>query len=268
MKQKIAIRPAEIAEEKSKTLLKDFFDEVGLITKFAGHFFKEVFRSPIEFKETLKQSYMIGNKSLLLVGITGFIMGIVLTIQTRPSLVQFGATSMLPALDAEGIIKEMGPAITSLICAGKIGSGIGAELASMKVTEQIDAMEVSGTKPFKYLVVTRVVATTVMVPLLVIYSDFISLIGGYYATNLKDSVSFHLFFSEVYESIDFTDVFSATIKTFFFGFAIGLIGCYKGYNSSRGTEGVGESANSAVVISSLLVFVIDMIAVQITSFFK
>jgi|ERR1035437_10252539 phospholipid/cholesterol/gamma-HCH transport system permease protein len=257
----------KVAIKKSSTMLKDFFIEVGSITKFAGHFFKEVFRPQYEFKELMKQSYLIGNKTLLLAGLSGFIMGIVLTIQSRPGLVLMGATSMLPSLDAQGIIKEMGPAITALICAGKIGSSIGAELSSMKVSEQIDAMEVSGTKPFKYLVVTRIAAATIMIPILVIVSDFISLLGAFFACNLKDSVSLHLFFSEVFRSISFVDLFSATIKTVFFGFAIGLIGCYMGYTSSKGTEGVGKAANSAVVVSSLLIFIIDAIAVQITSFF-
>ena len=268
MKKTINLRPSETPIQKAKVFSKSFFEEVGNITNFALHFTREVFKAPFEFKEILKQSYVIGNKSLLLVGLSGFIMGVVLTIQSRPTLVTFGATSWLPAMVAVGIVREMGPAITSLICAGKIGSSIGAELASMKVTEQIDAMEVSGTRPFKYLVVTRIISTTLMVPLLVFVADFISLMGSYFATNLKDYVTLQLFFSDVFNSIDFTDVFSATIKTIFFGFAIGLIGCYKGYNSNKGTEGVGESANSAVVISSLLVFIIDMIAVQITSFFR
>ena len=258
----------KVAIAKSSNMLKDFFIEVGSITKFGGHFLKEVFIPRYEFKELMKQSYLIGNKTLLLTGISGFIIGIVLTIQSRPGLLLMDATSMLPALDTQGIIKEMGPAITALICAGKIGSGIGAELASMRVSEQIDAMEVSGTKPFKYLVVTRIVAATLMVPLLVIISDFISLLGAFFACNLKDSVSFRLFFSEAFASITFTDLFSATIKTIFFGFAIGLISCYMGYNSKNGTEGVGKAANSAVVVSSLLIFIIDGIAVQITSLFS
>lgn len=267
MKTIILPSSTKVTIKKSSNMLRDFFIEVGNITKFAGHFFREVFIPKYEFKELIKQSYLIGNKTLMLTGISGFIIGVVLTIQARPGLLLMGATSMLPALDAQGIIKEMGPAITALICAGKIGSGIGAELASMKVSEQIDAMEVSGNKPFRYLVVTRIVATTLMVPLLVIISDFFSLLGAFFACNLKDSVSLHLFFSEVFRSISFIDLFSATIKTVFFGFVIGLIGCYMGYNSTKGTEGVGKAANSAVVVSSFLIFILDGIAVQITSLF-
>ena len=192
-------------------------------------------------------------------------MGLVLTIQSAPTLSQFGAESWLPAMVAVSIIREIGPVITALICAGKVGSGIGAELASMKVTEQIDAMEVSGTNPFKYLVVTRVVAATLMIPVLVIFADAIALAGAFMGVNITGDVSFTLYFSQVVNAVDFSDVFPAFIKTFFFGFAIGIVACYKGYNSNKGTEGVGAAANAAVVMSSLLVFIIDMIAVQFTN---
>ena len=247
--------------------LKSFFEEAGDTTRFAGRFFREALVPPFEFREVIKQSYEIGYRSLPLVGITAFIIGLVLTLQSRPTLVEFGAESWLPAMVGISIIREIGPVITALICAGKIGSSIGAELGSMKVTEQIDAMEVSGTNPFKYIVVSRIVSTTLMIPILMIIGDTIALYGCYLAVKVKGAISLTLFFHQVFESIEFTDVLPAFIKSFFFGFAIGLIGCYKGYNSKKGTEGVGRSANSAVVIASLLVFVIDLIAVQVTQFF-
>jgi phospholipid/cholesterol/gamma-HCH transport system permease protein len=247
--------------------LKSFFQEAGEIARFASRFFREAFYPPFEFREVVKQSYEIGYRSLPLVGLTAFIIGLVITLQSRPTLVEFGAESWLPAMVGISIIREIGPVITALICAGKIGSGIGAELGSMKVTEQIDAMEVSGTNPFKYIVVTRIISTTFMIPILVIIGDAIALYGSFLAVKIKGAVTLTLFFHQVFESIEFTDVMPAFIKSFFFGFSIGLIGCYKGYNSKKGTEGVGRSANSAVVIASLLVFVIDLIAVQITEFF-
>ena len=190
-------------------------------------------------------------------------MGLVLTIQSRPTLEEFGAASWLPSMVAVSLVREIGPVITALICAGKIGSSIGAELGSMKVTEQIDAMEVSGTNPFKYLVVTRVLATTFMVPVLIILCDAIGMFGSYLGVNMKGVTSLHLFYSQVFSKLAYGDIMPATVKSFFFGFAIGLIGCYKGYNSNKGTEGVGESANSAVVVSSLLVFILDLLAVQV-----
>ena len=171
--------PAEkIVEESPFKSLNGFFSEVAELTVFTFRYFKEVIRPPYEFKEILKQCYLIGYKSFPLVAITGFIMGLVLTIQSRPTLAEFGAESWLPAMVAVSIIREIGPVITALIFAGKVGSGIGAELASMKVTEQIDAMEVSGINPFKYVVVTRVLSATFMLPVLVIVADAI----GLYAT--------------------------------------------------------------------------------------
>lgn len=252
---------------KSTSLLdpiKSFFSEIGDITLFAGRFFREVFLPPFEFKELIRQCYNIGNRSLLLVSVTGFILGLVFTLQSRPTLEQFGAESWIPSMIAISIIREIGPVIIALICAGRIGSGIGAELGSMRVTEQIDAMEVSGTNPFKYLVVTRIVATTLMLPLLIIIGDAISLFGSAIVENLKSDVSFTLYFNQVFKAIEFGDIIPATIKSFFFGFAIGLIGCYKGYYCGKGTVGVGEASNAAVVYTSMLVFVIDFIAVFVT----
>jgi phospholipid/cholesterol/gamma-HCH transport system permease protein len=256
------------SENLYTNVLKDFFEGIARLTMFAIRFFRELFKRPFEFDEFIKQAFFIGYKSFPLVAITGFIMGLVLTIQSRPTLVEFGAESWLPAMVAISIIREIGPVITALIFAGKVGSGIGAELGSMKVTEQIDAMEVSGMNPFKFLVVTRIAAATLMLPVLVIAADVIGLYGSYVGVNLKGDVSFQLFFLEVFNKLSFGDIVPAFIKTFAFGFAVGLIGCYKGYNANKGTEGVGQASNAAVVIGSLLVFIIDMIAVQITSLFN
>jgi phospholipid/cholesterol/gamma-HCH transport system permease protein len=188
----------------------------------------------------------------------------VLTMQLRPSLIEYGVESQLPAMVGIAIVREIGPVITALIFAGKIGSSIGAELGSMRVTEQIDAMEVSGTNPFKYLVVTRVLAAMVMLPILILLSDAISLYGSFIGVNIRGFTSFSLFWNLVFDRLEFGDVLPAFIKSFFFGFAVGIIGCYKGYFSSKGTEGVGRSANTAVVVGSIVVFFIDLIAVQIT----
>ena len=225
---------------------------------------KETFSRHFEFKEFLNQCYQIGNKTLPLISVTGIIIGLVLTIQSRPALVDFGAESMLPGMVAISLIREMGPVITALICAGKIGSGMGAELGSMRVTEQIDAMEVSSTNPIRFLVVTRVLAATLMIPLLVLYADGLGILGSWAGVNIKGEMSFVLFFSRAFASIDFIDFLPAFIKTFFFGAVIGFVGCYKGYTAGRGTESVGIAANSAVVMASLLVIIIDLFAVQIT----
>lgn len=241
--------------------------EVGELSFFGWRFFKESVKRPFEFKEFIKQCFNMGNRSLLLVGVTGFIIGLVFTLQSRPTLQEFGAVSWMPSMVSISIIREIGPIITALICAGRIGSGIGAELGSMRVTEQIDAMEVSGTNPFKFLVVTRIMATTLMLPILVVFGDAIAIYGSYLVENIKGNVSFLLYYNQVFNSLEFGDLIPATIKTFFFGFAIGLVGCFKGYYCKKGTAGVGIAANSAVVFTSMLLFVIDFIAVFITDIF-
>lgn len=239
-------------------------EETGEMARFTGQFFREWFKPRFEVQELIHQCYMIGYRSAGLVAITGFILGLVMTIQSRPTMARFGAEAWIPSMVAISIIREIGPVITALICAGKIGSGIGAELGSMKVTEQIDAMEVSGTNPFKYLVVTRVWATTLMLPVLVCLNVAVAIFGSYLAVNIKADTSLALFYQQVVDSLAYSDVLPAFIKTFFFGFAIGIVGCYKGYTSSKGTEGVGLAANSAVVVASLVVFIIDLLAVQVT----
>jgi len=247
---------------KSKAF-HNFLSELGNVTNFVKRFFQEVFKPRYEWAELMRQCYYIGNKSLTLVGVTGLIMGLVISIQSHPAMEAFGTESWLPSVVSVSLTREIIPVITALICAGKIGSSIGAELGSMQVTEQIDAMEVSGTNPFKYLVVTRVVACTLMLPLLVILCDTISLYGAYLGVNLNQVISFHLFSNQIFEKLTFGDILPSVIKSLFFGFAIGIVGCYKGYYTKNGTEGVGRAANSAVVASTFVVFLIDLVAAQI-----
>ncbi|MBP1671948.1 MAG: transporter permease [Bacteroidetes bacterium] len=244
--------------------LNDFMAETANFFLFISRIIKATFSRDFEFREFFRQCFQIGYKSLPLISITGFIVGLVLTIQSRPTLVNFGADSMLPGMVAVSLIREMGPVIIALICAGKIGSGMGAELGSMKVTEQIDAMEVSSANPMRFLVVTRVLAATLMIPVLVLYADFLGILGSWAGANIKGDVSFSLFFSQAFSKINYIDFLPAFIKTIFFGAVIGIVGCYKGFTAGRGTESVGIAANSAVVLSSLLVIILDLIAAQIT----
>jgi phospholipid/cholesterol/gamma-HCH transport system permease protein len=227
-----------------------------------------VFLPPYEFKEIIKQSYAVGVMSLPLITLTGFITGIVFTKQSRPSLSEFGATSWLPSLVAIAIIRALAPLVTGLITAGKVGSNIGAELGSMKVTEQIDAMEVSATNPFKFLVVTRVLATTCMVPLLMMYMALLALLGAFVNVHTNEQTSFISFIENGFHSINFIDIFSSVLKSIVFGFTIGIMGCYQGYNTSQGTQGVGRAANSSVVMSMFLIFIEEIVIVQITNWFR
>jgi phospholipid/cholesterol/gamma-HCH transport system permease protein len=247
---------------------KKFLFQVAEIHRFIIRFLKDALLPPYEGREILRQCFAMGNKSWFLITFTAFIAGIVFTKQSTPSLASFGAESWLPSLVSQAIVRSLGPLITGLICAGKLGSNIGAELGSMQVSEQIDAMEVSGTRPFSYLVVTRVVATTLMVPILVVYTDVVGLLGSFFMVNAINNSSFLLFFNEVAESITYLDIFSSLIKSAFFGFAIGIVGCYAGYHSDKGTTGVGKAANTAVVVSMLSIFILDLISLQVINLFR
>jgi phospholipid/cholesterol/gamma-HCH transport system permease protein len=229
--------------------------------RFIARFFREVFFPPFEGKEYVKQCYEIGYRSLPLISLTGFITGIVFTKQSRPSLSEFGATSWLPSLISIAVLRALAPA-------GKVGSNIGAELGSMKVTEQIDAMEVSATNPFKFLVVTRVLATTTMIPILMLYTAVVALIGSFLDIHANELTSFTSFIEKAFERITFLDLFSSLVKTLVYGFTIGIVGCYKGFHASQGTEGVGKAANASVVLSMFLIFIEEIFIVQITNFIR
>ena len=242
-----------------------FFTDLYNASKFVLRFFKEVLRPPYEVNEIVRQCYQIGWNSLPLISLTGFITGLVFTKQSRPSLAEFGATSWLPSLVAIAIIKALAPLVTALIAAGKVGSNIGAEIGSMKVTEQIDAMEVSAINPFKFLVVTRVLATTFMIPVLTFYTGGVAMFGGYLNVHTNEMTSFTTFFEQAFSKITFIDIFATVIKALVYGFTIGIVGCYKGYNATSGTEGVGRSANTSVVISMFLIFVEEILIVQVAN---
>ena len=206
----------------------------------------------------------LGVKTLPIVSVTGFIIGLVLAMQSAPVMAKFGAEAFLPGMVALSVVRELGPVITALIFAGRVSSGIGAELGSMRVTEQIDAMEVSAINPFKFLVVTRVLACTLILPMLTVYVVFLAVIGGYISIYLSQNINFILYVHAVVHSVDFTDLIPGIAKTFFFGFIVGIVGAYKGYNTENGTVGVGRASTSSVVIASLLILLMDMVLGKIT----
>lgn len=245
-----------------------FFGGIYDALQFTGRFFKELFSPPFEFKEIIRQCYQVGYKSLFLITLTGFITGLVFTKQSRPSLAEFGAQSWLPSLVAIAIIRALAPLVTALICAGKVGSNMGAELGSMKVTEQIDAMEVSAINPYKFLVVSRVLATTIMIPMLMCYTGFVAMLGAYLNVHQNELTSLTSFFVAAFDKISFLDIFSSLFKSVVYGFTIGMVGCYKGYHAKNGTEGVGRAANSAVVLSMFLIFMEEILIVQVTNYIR
>jgi phospholipid/cholesterol/gamma-HCH transport system permease protein len=246
----------------------EYFTGIYRAYEFTSRFFREVFKRPFHIREIINQCYEVGLKSLLLITVTGFIIGVVFTKQSRPSLVEFGATSWLPSLIGIAIVRALGSLVTALICAGKVGSSIGAELGSMKVTEQIEAMEVSAINPYKYLVVTRVCATTLTIPVLALYCSFVALMGSYFNIHSEETTSFSIFYKNAFSTISFLDIFSSIAKSIVFGFTIGIIGCYKGFHAENGTRGVGLAANKAVVLAMFMVFIEEVIIVQVANWIR
>ena len=246
----------------SQGVMYHFFDQAGALFMFIGEFFRRFWRRPYEVKETLNQMDEVGSKSFLLTSVVGLSIGVVLAMQSRGTLARFGAESFLPSMLSFSVIKEIGPVLTSLVLAGRLGAGIAAELGSMKVTEQIDALEVAALKPFHYLVVTRVVACVVMFPVMTMLTDVIALSGGFIESNLAVDMDYRLFITEAFQSMRFVDVTVDTLKTSIFGFIVGIVSCYLGYNVRGGTREVGQAAMQAVVLSSLLILMADVVVVR------
>ena len=244
--------------------LKIFPGRVGDLALFAGKFLKQVWQRPLEGRELIRQLDETGTKSLVLVLVTGCAIGVVLSMQSRGTLARFGAEAVLPNMLALAVIKEIGPVITSLVLAGRLGAGIAAELGSMRVTEQIDALEVAALNPFKYLVVTRILACVIMFPLLTIACDIVALGGGYLESVLSSDLDYRLFIDRAFESLRLSDLLFSTAKTSVFGFIVALIGCHFGYKVRGGTQEVGQAAMQAVVVSSLLVLVSNVVLVRIS----
>jgi phospholipid/cholesterol/gamma-HCH transport system permease protein len=257
------LKPGRLFNTTEKRLT-EFFSMIGGLGSFSMRFLKEVFLPPYEVDQIRKHMIELGMKTLPIVGVTGFIIGLVIAMQLSPVLKRFGAEAFLPGSVGISIVRELGPVICALIFAGRVSSGIGAELGSMRVTEQIDAMEVSGVNPFRYLVVTRIFATTFILPILTVYVIFISLIGAYIAVVLVQNMTWAYYIDRVIFAVEFGDAIPGVSKTFIFGFIVGLVGCFKGYTAENGTEGVGKASTSAVVVSSLLILIFDMVLVKLT----
>jgi phospholipid/cholesterol/gamma-HCH transport system permease protein len=231
---------------------------------FSMRFFRALLSPPYEFREIVRQIYAIGFRSISLVTVVGVVIGAVLTMQSRPTMQKFGAEGFIPAMVAISVMRELSPVLISVIIGGRVGAGIGAELGSMRATEQIDAMDVAALDPYKYLVFTRIVACMIALPVLCTYADSLALVGSWFVERLDAHMSVSLFLGKVTDSVAFSDFLPGIGKTIFFGFTIGLVGCYEGYNSKGGTEGVGKSATDAAVTSSLLIILLDVLFVKVT----
>ncbi len=246
------------------SLTANVLERTGEMAMFVGTFFKRVWRRPYEVREFVNQLDEVGTKSFLLTAVTGMAIGVVLAMQSRGTLARFGAEAVLPNMLALSVFKEIGPVITSLILAGRLGAGIGAEIGSMRVTEQIDALEVAALKPYHYLVTTRVLACVVMFPLLTISTDVIAMMGGYLESYLAENMDYRIFVNVAFSSLRLSDLVVDTMKTSIFGFIVGIVSCYMGYHVRGGTREVGRAAMHSVVVSSLLILLADVLIVRIS----
>jgi phospholipid/cholesterol/gamma-HCH transport system permease protein len=242
------------------------FTAVGDVSLFALRAAREVFLPPFELRETIRQLYEVGLRSVPLIGVSGVAVGVVLSMHTRASLERFGAEAMIPAGLALALVRETGPLTAGLLLSGRIGAGIGAELGAMKVTEQIDALEATAVDSFRYLVVTRVIACVIAVPILTTIMNFAGMLGGFLAESTATGMSIVHYFNRAFSLVDMSDYVPATVKTMVFGFIIATMSSYLGFTTESGTEGVGRASTRAVVFSSILIIVSNVILVRLIFF--
>lgn len=252
--------------DRAGTALTSPLATVGEIALFALKALREMAVPPYEFRETIRQIYEVGMRSAPLIGVSGVAVGVVLSMHTRASLERFGAESLIPAGLAIALVRETGPLTAGLLLSGRIGAGIGAELGAMRVTEQIDALEASAVDAFRYLVVTRVIACVIALPILTTLMNFAGMLGGFIAETSSNGMSMSLYFTRAFSLIDFTDYVPATAKTMVFGFIIATTSSYLGFNAGSGTEGVGRASTRSVVMSSILIIVSNVLLVRLIFF--
>jgi phospholipid/cholesterol/gamma-HCH transport system permease protein len=239
---------------------------VGEFALFAGNAARQAILPPYEVGETIRQLYELGLRSVPLIAASGVAVGVVLSMHTRASLERFGAESMIPAGLAIALVRETGPLTAGLLLSGRLGAGIGAELGAMRVTEQIDALEASAVDAFRYLVVTRVIACVIALPLLTTLMNFAGMFGGYLAEAAATGMSLRLYFDRSFSLIGMTDYVPATVKTMVFGFIIASVSSFLGFTTRSGTEGVGRASTRAVVFSSILIIAVNVLLVRIIFF--
>ena len=242
--------------------MTNIFEFVGNVSRFGLRGFVDLFRRPFEGGQIGRQLAEVGAKSLPLVIASGFALGAVLTLHTRSTLVTFGAASLIPTRQALAFFVEIGPLVVALLVAGRVGSGIGAVLANMRASEQIDGIESLSIDSFKFLVVPRIVACVLALPLLTLFMDFSGLLGGFLAERAASGISFQLYLTRAFSAFEWSNFVPPTFKTAVFGLIIGTVSSYFGYTTNRGAQGVGQAATNSVVVSSLLILVTDVILIK------
>ena len=238
----------------------------GAVSIFAFKALRELVVPPFEIRETIRQLFELGLRSAPLIAVSGMAVGVVLSMHTRASLERFGAEAMIPAGLAIALVRETGPLTAGLLLSGRIGAGIGAELGAMRVTEQIDALEASAVDSFRYLVVTRVAACIIALPILTTIMNFAGMLGGCLAETATTGMQLPLYFNRAFSIVDVTDYVPATVKTMVFGFIIATMSSYLGFTTESGTEGVGRASTRAVVFSSMLIIVANVVLVRLIFF--
>lgn len=251
-----------MSRDSARNPFSAFFQSVGEVGTFGFGAIREVFQPPYEVRETIRQVFEIGWRSGPLVIVSGFAFGVVLALQTRASMEAFGAQAMIPQAVSFGLFKDVGPLIAALLVAGRVGAGIGAELAGMRVTEQIDALEAEAVDSFKYLVVTRITACVIALPILTTLLNFSGLVGGMLSDVVSLHMSFRLFLNDAFGPMGWSDYVPPTVKTIVFGFIIGTLSCYLGYTATQGAAGIGRASTRSVVWSSVCVILADVILVK------
>jgi phospholipid/cholesterol/gamma-HCH transport system permease protein len=245
-----------------------FLETVGDASLFALRALREAIRPPYEGRETLRQLFELGCRSVPLIAVSGLAVGVVLSMHTRASLARFGAEALIPAGLAIALVRETGPLTAGLLLSGRLGAGIGAELGAMRVTEQIDALEAVAVDPFRYLVVTRVIACVIALPLLTTIMNVTGMLGGFAAETVVTGMPLRTYFSQAFGPIQFSDFVPATLKTMVFGFIIATVSSYLGMHTTRGTEGVGQASTRSVVFSSILLIAANVLLVRLIMFFS
>ena len=238
----------------------------GDVSLFGLRALREALRPPFEVRELIRQVYEIGLRSVPLIAVAGFAVGIVMSMHSRSSLERFGAEALIPSVLAISLAREIAPLVTGLLVSGRVGAGIGAELGGMRVTEQIDALESLAVDSFKYLVVTRVLACIIAQPILTTFMSFTGIVGGFVAETVISNLSFKLYLDRAFSGIEFVDYIPATLKTAVFGFIIGTVSSYLGYNAQGGAEGVGRASTKSVVFSSILLILANVVLVKVILF--
>ncbi len=247
-------------------MLKRSFEFLGQLTLFGLAAVRDVVRPPFELQYLLQQFYDIGVASLSLILTSGFALGVVMALHTRGTLVQFGAEGEIPTFQSMAFFNELGPLVAGLLLAGRAGAGIGAELANMRATEQIDAIETLSIDSFKFLVVTRIVACTLMLPLLTVFMDTAGVLGGYVAEHIASNLSWQLYVTRAFAGVTLANLIPPTLKTAVFGFFVGTVSCFFGYTMNEGSDGVRRASTNSVVVSSLFVILADVVLVKLIFF--